>query len=65
MFPGYLLAGMAGRLAVSPVTQIWHLSVQMAQKSCRFTGKTFQAGDLGHYTGNLIVRQNASFSPAA
>src|SRR5205814_6395549 len=44
---------------------IWHLSGQMAQKSCRFKGKTFAAGELNHCTGNMILRHNASFAPAA
>jgi len=47
-----------------PFTQIWHLSGQMAQKSCRFKGKTFASGDLSHCTGNMILRHNAPFSPA-
>jgi hypothetical protein len=34
----------------------------MAQKSCRFKGKTFAAGDLGHCTGNMILRHNAIFA---
>ena len=29
----------------SPANQIWHLSGQMAQKSCRYNGKTFGSGE--------------------
>jgi hypothetical protein len=49
-----------GRLAAK--IQIWHLSMQMAQKTCRFKGKTFAAGDLSPCTGNMILRQNGFFA---
>ena len=54
-----------GAPGVSPANQIWHLSGQMAQKSCRYKGKTFGSGDVAHCTGNMIVRHNAVSSPAA
>jgi hypothetical protein len=38
----------------------------MAQKSCRFKGKTFASHDLDHCTAHPIARQNAAFaSPLA
>ena len=49
----------------SPANQIWHLSGQMAQKSCRYTGKTFGSGEVAHCTGNMIVRHNGVSPPAA
>src|SRR4051812_44346187 len=36
----------------------------MAQKTCRYKGKTFVAGDPGHCTGVSITSQNAVPSPA-
>jgi hypothetical protein len=33
-----------GAPGVSPANQIWHLSGQMAQKSCRYKEKTFGSG---------------------
>src|ERR1700710_1677823 len=43
-------------------SQIWHLSEQMAQKTCRFKRKTFGAGNAGHCTGVGINGQNAAFA---
>ncbi|MBR1247483.1 hypothetical protein JQ609_11110 [Bradyrhizobium sp. AUGA SZCCT0169] len=60
-----VLSGVFGRQAArrrAAKIQIWHLSMQMAQKTCRFKGKTFASGDLGHCTGNMILRQNGFFA---
>ena len=64
LFPWVFLEHVGWPPGGSLPAQIWHLSGQMAQKSCRFKGKTFGAGDLNHCTG-AIVRQNGVSSPAA